>query len=664
MVCAACVFFLSACGGGSDSVAPLPAPTPEPEPQMPAGNTQKVLLIDLDGLSYPQIAKATLSGEQTGLEGLTILPAWTGGETGTETEQMSSGRPSWATLLTGRWASHGIVWEREQSGEDEALATSLFTTLNAQDAKPLQSAAVVDHASYANLLSREAAAPTSLVNCADQAKVSECVVHNTQQKIADGNDVTVVHLGLDTATDYEGGFPAAIAQLRQALAQRQKDNPSENWLLLVASGAHQDRFGSISAGQSLSDKTVFVATNQALPAWQSDTAAAPTTLSALYNYPSLADIAPTTLAHVLGFDSVPLDTSLDGQFLQSSVAIHSAQAVASEDKTSLQLTWRLARQPAQKLVLLRDGQEIAQLPSDAVNYVDDLLPAQSSGDYSYRYTLVAGDSWLSWPAKISFEKPLDLAPTLMNGLRNYFSFSDASMRDSIGNAQLKPRSPSADGGSLLKEDNFSGRWQDGALRVDDKVVSADGFAGYLLTDSAADITTEEKFTIGFWFRTQDLCQMNLSNGVPILSNKNWHSGGNSGLTIGLWSGCEVQFNLGGDGRIDNKGNKASAGQWVYIALSIDTQAQTFTSYVFDPILGMQKRSTSYKTALNNHLSGLGNGFGLGEDGTGKYIYTEKSAGSPRGTMDYNDFTVWSRTLSDDELESIYRSQRPIATLLQ
>jgi len=81
--------------------------------------------------------------------------------------------------------------------------------------------------------------------------------------------------------------------------------------------------------------------------------------------------------------------------------------------------------------------------------------------------------------------------------------------------------------------------------------------------------------------------------VPIVSNKNWNSGGNAGITIGLWNGCEVRFNLGGSGRIDNSGNAVSDGQWAYLALAVDRTAGTFTSYVFDPVKGTQKQSTAF-----------------------------------------------------------------------
>ena len=666
----ACTLLLSACGGGSDASAPAPAPAPAPSPApapapAPVGGTQKVLLLDVDGLSYEPLLQARLAGQQTGLEGMYLAPAWTGGQTATLTEQMSSGRPSWATLLTGQWAGHGIVWEKSPSGESQTLPASIFTPL-AQSALPLRSAAVVDDAAYAQLLTADNAKPSSLLDCSAQAQAQEqarqCVLDSALQKINEGYDLTVAHLGVQNLGGEANAY-ALMAQLRAAVDARQKVHTEEKWLVLITSGARKDRFGSVNGTQSVADKTTFVASNQALASLNTRATAAPSTLDELYANASLADIAPTVLRYVQVAQAPALYTSMDGQALQSAVAIRQAQAQADKTQSSMELSWQFDAVPSEKLVLLRDGQEIVQLPSDTTSYVDDQLPATSTGEYHYRYTLITGDSGLSWPAKISYVKPIDLAPSILNGLRNYFSFNNSAQRDATGSAVLQPRSALADGGKALAADNFSGHWQGSAWRIDTNVVASDGTAGYGLTDPAGDITKAAQFTVGFWFRTEDLCGKSLSNGVPILSNKNWNSGGNAGITIGLWSGCEVRFNLGGNGRVDNTGNKVTAGQWVYMALAIDQAARTFTSYVFDPVAGRQKKSQSYKVELNSFLSGLGNGFTLAEDGTGKYIFNEKSSGSPRGTMDFNDLGVWTRALTDDELDSIYRSQKPVGSLL-
>lgn len=666
----ACTVLLSACGGGSDASAPAPGPAPAPAPAPspapapePTGGTHKVLLLDVDGLSYEPLLQARLAGQQTGLEGMYLAPAWTGGQTGTQTEQMSTGRPSWATLLTGQWAAHGVVWEKSPSGEGQTLPASIFTPL-AHHSPPLRSAAVVDEAAYAQLLAQDNAKPSSLLDCSGQAQepVRECVLERVAQKIDEGYDLTVAHLGVSTLGTPANAY-AAMAQLRAAVQARQKANTQEKWLVLITSGARQDRFGTVNGTQSLTDKTTFVASNQALASLDTRTTAAPPTPTALYASASLADIAPTVLRHVQAEQAPALYTSMDGQALQNSVAIRQALAQADQTQSSMALSWQFEGVPTEPLRLLRDGQEIAQLPSDTTAYMDDQLPATSTGEYRYRYTLITGDSGFSWPAKISYVKPIDLAQSVRNGLRNYFSFNRSALGDATGSAVLQPRSAAADGGKALAADNFAGRWQGSAWRIDTNVVASDGTAGYALTDSAGDITQSAQFTVGFWFRTEDLCGKSLSNGVPILSNKNWNSGGNAGLTIGLWNGCEVRFNLGGNGRVDNSGNKVTAGQWVYMALAIDQEARTFTSYVFDPVMGRQKKSQTYKAELNRYLAGLGNGFTLAEDGTGKYIFNEQSSGSPRGTMDFNDLGLWTRVLSDEELESLYRSQKPVGSLL-
>ena len=60
------------------------------------------------------------------------------------------------------------------------------------------------------------------------------------------------------------------------------------------------------------------------------------------------------------------------------------------------------------------------------------------------------------------------------------------------------------------------------------------------------------------------------------------------------------------------------------------------------------------------LGGLKNGIGLNEDGSG--LYYKRQSASPRGAMDFNDFAIWNRALTADEIKSIYQAARPLSTL--
>ena len=423
-----------------------------------------------------------------------------------------------------------------------------------------------------------------------------------------------------------------------------------------------DRYGSSTGAQTTGSKTIFIAANQELASLGASGSEAPADPQALYRHAAIVDIAPTALRH-LQVETEAQAYAFDGQALQASPSIRNATGAVGQDKASVELAWALDSTPAGRLQLLRDGVAIADLPADARSYIDDAFDAIEDGQHTYRYTLAAGDARQSWPVRIEYVKPMALAATLTTGLTSYYSFDGGAPADSLSLSTLRPWDANADGGSAIGDDNYLGKWKAKAWRIDTTRVGANGVAGYTLRQNGGDITDNNQFTIGLWFRTTDLCKASLSNGVPIVSNKNWNSGGNAGITIGLWNGCEVRFNLGGSGRIDNSGNAVSDGQWAYLALAVDRTAGTFTSYVFDPVKGTQKQSTAFSAALGAKVAGLGNGFSLAEDGTGRYITAENSAGSPRGTLDFNDLALWSRVLTQDELTSIYRSGRPLSTLV-
>ncbi len=665
---AACLA-LAGCGGDDDSsdTAPLPPPTtpePTPTPTPPVSDiaAQRALVIDMDGLSYESLQDAISQGRAKSLQGMQVVPAWTGGRSRTFTEQPTTGRPSWASLLTSQWSwRHGMNWEQD----DTALkAPTLFATLR-QSRTDVRTAAIGMRTQYVSLLRPDAdtGAINTLTDCSEQTESTDCVVNQAGQMVNEGYDLTVAQLNAAAPTPAQAvaAMDSAIGQLRARLDARRVTHPKESWLVILTTGYGADRYGSANGSQAVDSKTIFIASNVELGALGTD-AAAPKTTSELYAKASIIDIAPTVLRHL----GVPLNVEsypYEGQMLQAALAIRDTAFKPGEDKASLELSWHIEGTAAQPLRLLRDGQEIAVLAPDARTYVDDTLPATQDGRHEYRYTLAAGEVATSWSARIDYVAPMPLASTLTNGLQSYFSFDGGTRGDAKGLSTLRPWDANAEGGKSLAQDNFLGKWTGQAWRVDTSVVGANGVAGYRLRQNAGDITDNLQFTVGFWLRSNGMCARNLSNGVPVLSNKNWNSGGNPGITIGLWNGCEIRFNLGGSGRIDNSGYALTDEQWAYVALVVDRVANTFTSYVFDPVKGEQIKRATFSTALGNFAPGLGNGFSLAEDGTGAYITNENSAGSPRGQLDFNELALWNRVLSAEELTSVYRAGRPLSTLL-
>ena len=260
------------------------------------------------------------------------------------------------------------------------------------------------------------------------------------------------------------------------------------------------------------------------------------------------------------------------------------------------------------------------------------------------------------------EPPVTLAATLANGLVDYYPLDALPGIDAKNASTLAPWAADANGGTVV-DDGFKAPYKARAMRVDSTVKNASGMAGYRLVQNS-DVTTNPAvtaFTIGFWMRTDNTCSQGVSNGATVIGNKNYTTGGNAGLAIGLFGSCEIRFNVGtGSARADSNGYSLSAGQWAYVAVVIDKSALTMKGYVMDPARGIQTNSTAITSALVGKLGGLGNGLGLNEDGTGLYYQRETS--SPRGAMDFDDFAIWNRALTNDELTSIFKSGTPLSTL--
>lgn len=666
---------LAACGGGGGSTTPAPSsagtgttvPSNETSSEPNAGHGgAKVLMVQVDGLTY-----AALQGLQAGgaLPGLKAAPAWTGGAGGTPSEQPTTTGPAWATLLTGTWARHGVEYDGSGQHIDTARTPTLLATARQRTEPYAYRTSVVTSSVAAASVSRDAPVAAAIDDLVDCAGNEACVTTQASRLIAAGSDVLVAEYGAPAQAALDGLASAAyrstvtaaaagVQQLLDAIARRQARDAQEDWLVLLTTDHGLDAFGSTTGAQSLQDKTIFIASNKALALPQ----AATTDLAALMQGASAADLAPTALAH-LGLLPAPEQRGFDGIALQAATAVRGLRAVAGADKASLALTWTLAGNTQVPVQVLRDGALVATLPAGSTSYTDAIVAA-ADGVYGYRYTVIAGDSAIGLDASINYVKPIVLAPTLAQGLAVYYPFDALAPTDAMAASTMAPWAADANGGSLVADDPFKPAWKGKALRVDSTVKNASGSAGYRVLQTA-DVATDSAvtaYTIGFWVRTDATCSQGVSNGGTVIANKNYDTGGNAGLAIGLFGSCEIRFNVGtGSARADSNGYKLSAGQWAYVAVVIDKANLKMYGYVLDPALGTQAGSTAITSALVARLGGLSNGIGLNEDGTG--LYYQRNAASPRGAMDFDDFAIWRRALTADEVGSLFKSGQPLSTLL-
>ncbi|WP_186090246.1 hypothetical protein [Burkholderia gladioli] len=674
---------LGACGGNSDSGAGSGGSSAAAGGSTTPVQTssQHALLIQLDGATYAALAAGIANGSLPNLAKLHVAPAYSGGLNGTLSQQPNLDTPSWATLLTGTWANRHQVLS---DAPNQALqAPTLFETLKTAKAGKL--GAAVDSAGLASLLGidRNAGNLDTLSNC---ASVDSCVTQQGISMIDQGYALVVAqyHSAQDAALNYGLGASAYASTLQQldaavgTLAAETAKRSGENWLILVTGSHGLNAAGGADGLPLLPESTTFVAMNQA-DNGRLGSAAQPASLADLHARASIADLAPTVLAQ-LGALPAASAYELDGGELIGAQPV-SQLTSASPDSRSLVLSWTAPASGA--ITVLRAGQQIATLPAGTSSYTDSQLGLSAAGTYSFDYVVTAGNAPLGTIARIAYvpppPPPPPLATTLKNNLVSYYPFGALPAADALNASTLGPFASDADGGSLAA-DPFGSQ----GLQVNTQTVDTNGFDGYKLVQNA-DITAQSQFTIGMWVKTP--CSDVVGFGTPVFANKNWQTGKNPGIAIGLFpqvsgapsGSCNIQFNAGdGTNRNDLKTMSVSGNQWAYAAFVIDAAAKTMTAYTFDPVLGEQKQSTPL-TVAPSALTGLNNKtFGINEDGTGQYHmlacgkpassypggYTVNGCTTVKPNLEgFSDLAIWNRVLTESELQSIAGSGKPLSTIL-
>ncbi|HDR9583172.1 TPA: hypothetical protein QDC22_007930 [Burkholderia stabilis] len=642
----------------------------------------RALVIELDGLTYAALAAGIAGGTLPNLAKLHVAPAYSGGVNGLPSQQPNLDTPSWATLLTGAWGNRHQVLS---DAPNQALqAPTAFDALKTANAGLL--GAAVGSPALASLLSagRNAGNLDTLANC---AAVDNCVTQQSTTMIQQGYALVVAqyHSAQDAALNYGLGASAYANTLKQldaavgALVAETAKRNKENWLVVVTGGHGLNAAGGSDGLPLLSESTTFIAMNQA-DNGRLGSSAQPASLADLHTRASIADIAPTVLAQ-FGALPAPSAYEMDGGELIGAQPVSQLVGTTSTDGHSVVLTWTAPSSGA--IAIYRAGQQIATLPAGTTTYTDSNLGLTAAGTYSFDYVVTAGGASVGSIARIAYvpppPPPPPLATTLKNGLASYYPFGALPAVDALNASTMGPFSAAANGGSLAA-DPFGGQ----ALQVTTQTVDTNGYDGYKLVQNA-DIATQAQFTIGMWVKTP--CTDVVGFGTPVFANKNWQSGKNPGIAIGLFpqasgapSGtCNIQYNAGdGSNRNDLKTMSVTANQWVYAAFVIDTVGKTMTAYTFDPVLGEQKQSTPL-TVSASALPGLGTKtFGVNEDGTGQYHmlacgypashysggYTVNACTTVKPNVEsFSDVAMWNRVVTETELQSVAGSGKPLSTIL-
>lgn len=644
---------LAGCSSGGDDdndEAPPPQP-PVTDPEGP--RVDKVLFIGVDGLTYDAMRRGVADKTLPNIGKLNATRAWTGGVTGSTTQQPTLPAPGWATLLTGQWADqHGIRF----NGSEEAIASpTLFERVKGANPEA-RTAAAFNSTSLASLLNadRDAGHLQALTDCGGQ---DDCVAAQTRDRINEGYDVVVAQFGAPAQVAAEIGFgssydaslhqaDATIGALTQQLVARQADYPNENWMVVLTSSYGLNKTGAIDGRPQSPNKTIVIASNQPHLLGESadDVSFDGVWDNNWYALPSAADVMPTVLDRLGALPAA--DTyDLAGTSLLKSLAVRRTTARTATDNKSVTLTWVRVGAPAEEVVVSRDGVEIARLPGTANEYVDTELSFDDEGVHTLTYTVATGDVISAAHTKVTYVKPPVLLDSLRSGLTMLFPF-EGNITD-----------VAAGGGSIT---SFNGT-QDPAYGdpgVYGKMFKSERQAGpqggFKWNYPAGMLKSASAFTIGFWFQSDGSV-----NDLSIVGNKDYNSGGNPGLTIAQWSGPVLYFNLAGGGsRVDINYLKFTPNKPVYIAMTIDKAAKTMTAWVYDSELGFKTQTISTGAVNLDQVEGIyGPHLGLNEDGTGRY-----HVGRAPYTMYYDDLAYWSRALTEAEVRSLALSGKSVSEL--
>ncbi|CAB3927365.1 hypothetical protein LMG26858_06005 [Achromobacter anxifer] len=649
---------LAGCGGSDDdgddtAVPPTTPPVTTPDPT----RADKVLFIGVDGLTYDAMRSGVADKSLPNIGQLNATRAWTGGVTGAPTQQPTLLAPGWATLLTGQWADqHGVRY----SVQGETLQTpTLFQRV--KTARPqARTAAAFNSTTLAGVVGgdRDKGYLQSLTDCAG---VDACVASQARDRITEGYDVVVAQFGAPELAASENGFgtsydtvirqtDTAIGVLAKQIADRKKDHPGENWLVVVASSHGLGKNGASDGRPFSSNKTILLAANQpALLGGSADDAS----FDGLwdnnwYALPSAADVTPTVLDHL---KALPAAASYDmaGTTLSGKLALRYTAARTSTDNKSVTLSWVRVGEPAGDIVISRDGKEIARVSGTAAEYVDKGFTFDTEGVHTLNYSVAVGSAVSAARTTVAYTKPLPLLASLRTSLTMLFPFEGNMTDVAAGGGAITPfdgtQAPAyADVGVF------------GKMFKNDR--SAAPLGGFKLDYPAGMLDAAQAFTIGFWYQSDGT-----ANDRSILGNKDYNSGGNPGITIAQWAGPVLYFNLAGGGsRVDINNVKFTPNKPVYIAMTVDKKAKTMTASVYDSELGFSQRTISTGSVDLTKIAGVyGPHLGLNEDGRGTYGVCCAGTKGPY-TMYFDDLAYWSRALTEAELKSLAMSGKSVSEL--
>ncbi|MFY1664013.1 alkaline phosphatase family protein [Pseudomonas sp. Pseu.R1] len=356
----------------------------------------KALLIGIDGVQYEQLKHAIEAGKAPVIGQFHPAMSYTGGIVGSSTQQPTLSGPGWATVLTGAWANRHRISSNDSSLRNKT--DSLFKLISLSSPTRHSASIVSWNPINDNFVDDISAGFIELgVKCGGD---DQCATDRTVQELRTGNfDFIFVHLDQPDSAGHENGFgphyqdaivhsDQQVAQILAALGQREKENPEEDWLVILTTDhGRRPPDGFDHGEQSRSEKTTFIALNKPANAELAQPVPDPIApgLDGLYGVASVADITPTILAH-MGINSDIDRYGIDGVPLIGPLGVRQLTATLNSANRSVLLQWRVNEGSKQPLRIYRSGQLIAKLTDSSHEYLDSDLP-QPIGQLNYTVVL-------------------------------------------------------------------------------------------------------------------------------------------------------------------------------------------------------------------------------------------------------------------------------------
>lgn len=356
----------------------------------------KALLIGIDGLQYEQLKQAIGAGKAPFMGQFHPHMSYTGGIASTATQQPTLSGPGWATVLTGAWVNRHKIGSNDSGLRNKT--DSLFKLISLSSPTRHSASIVSWNPINDNFIDDINAGFIELgVKCGGD---DQCVTDRTAQELRTGNfDFIFVHLDQPDGAGHENGFgphyqaaitrvDAQVGQIVAALEQRERDNPDEDWLVILTTDhGRRPPDGFDHGEQSRSEKTTFIGLNKPANEQLNQPITDPINpgFEGLYGYADEADITPTILEHM----GINLDSErhvIDGVPLIGPVGVRQLTTTLNTANRSVRLQWRVSEGSKQPLRIYRSGQLIAKLTDSSHEYIDNDLP-QPIGQLNYTVVL-------------------------------------------------------------------------------------------------------------------------------------------------------------------------------------------------------------------------------------------------------------------------------------